>query len=221
MSDSFLCPICKSSLIKGESFIGIDILNKEFSDVKFKCQNHPGVFWSFDGDFYVEKSCSLRSYDGMFIGNLKSAFGSYSRQLEVEIYKHDEDWTIYEGKNWKFVMTYKYKSNFNGDILSRKRKIQISKKDHEFGQWILYISGIRMLIFLIKSFHKELKNYKNYDNEYFLKSNFKLSEREKKDWWRVFAYKYKMIYIKFFEKKILQKLKDLNSKSCEVLYKFY
>lgn len=136
------------------------------------CETHKyGVYWNEYGEKYSQKYENKLRY----IDNNDAPFGSLERKLNVEISKKDENIHWRFGK-YHLELDWKYKSNFNGDILSKKPTFKL---------WInntLYISGIRMLIFMIKSHYQNPKfrigeDY-NKDFEYPKYHNMK------QDWWR-------------------------------------
>ena len=122
------CSICRTELVAGESFQTSDVMGGSYTTTKYTCPNHPQVFWNTHGEFYTSRDEGhYEEYKKLsFINNLKAAFGSFSRQLEVEIYKHDEDRWFKLPFKWQVCIYVTYTSNEEGDVLSRKKKIQFT-----------------------------------------------------------------------------------------------
>ncbi|MCF1193589.1 hypothetical protein LRR18_18540, partial [Mangrovimonas sp. AS39] len=89
-----------------------------------------------------------------FIDENDGPFGSISRQINVEVSKKDENHPLFgiETRWGHIEVVYSYKSNKDGDILSRKRKYQIWKKDKSGVGYTSYIPGISMLLFVLSDF---------------------------------------------------------------------
>lgn len=185
------CPICKTDLVKdGQAYLetldehvtGSDVsLKDRFICPNKQCSSFNELCWNNRGERYGV--CK----ENNFIDNNDSPFGSFQRQMNVEIYKTDENKYLYEGKHWRVELYWTYTSNHDGDILKRRPHLRFWKDN------VHYISGIRMLIFSIKQFHKKLK-WKKEQTEI---DTF-LIER---DWWRKWAYYYQVYYMKLFYKK--------------------
>ena len=140
------------------------------------CELGKNCFWDKDGKLYVkEYAQALHDFTGY-----KSARGSISRKIDIEIYKHDEDFQFLNLFGWRFKVKYHYESNYNGDILDRKPSIEIITPDNT-----VYISGIHMLVYCIKlHFIRKSDNGNFWYSE--LKNDFEYPKYEvmKRDWWR-------------------------------------
>ncbi len=140
------------------------------------CELSQDSFWNQDGGFYTRNFNSDRREQFQF----SSAIDSLDRQLDIECYKHDEDHKIFKIFGWQLWIRYSYESNYHGDIVSRKSRLEWIKPDGT-----LYISGMHMFIYCVKRHF----NCKAFNNEYFkneLRDNFKYPQYDfqKSDWWR-------------------------------------
>lgn len=217
-----LCPICKSELvITGQA--KLETLDEHVTQCevsmkdKYECvaEGCPSIgkfFWDLTGGLYCSDYEAHREHDNIpFIDNNDAPFGSSRRQINVEVDKKDENWVIYEGKKWKFVRIYHYQADTDGNILKRRGSIEIWRRDGS--GWILHISGIRMLLFTIKQFHRHLKDYKE-NNDSFTTRRLKedlteLPDWKKKDWWRRWGHIYKVFYVKWIARGIAGCMKEL------------
>jgi len=204
-----LCPSCKTELVvKGQErlqTLGEHICNPNgvpsFKD-KYVCPNADcivasNVFWNSDGELYCEdfQKSHLHMQEGAYVDNNNAPFGSFRRKCNVEIYKKDENHTIFRMGKYRFEKVYSYQSNENGEILKRKWGVRIWKKEGNLET--LHIPGIKMLIFSIKQFHSQRK-WKNTPD---LLDESLLSFR-RGDWWRKVACRYAFVVNKFFPAKI-------------------
>lgn len=184
-----LCPICKKELVvTGQERLetldehvcnpnGEICLKDKYECINETCSAYNRIMWGEDGDLYWKNGWSRKEYFNFIDGN-EAPFGSFSRRMNVEIYKKDENFllcTIFERKNY---VKYLYKSNEDGDILNRKWKFELITKDGT-----IYISGLRMLVYSIKKFHRNLFE-KTIDEEKFKEEYLVLQDWQKKDWWR-------------------------------------
>lgn len=167
-----LCPICKSVLVvTGQERLetldehvcdpnGEVCLKDKYECVNKRCSAYNRIMWEEGGDLYWKGEWSRKEYFN-FIDRNESPFGSFSRQMNIEIYKKDENFLLCTIFGRKIYVKYLYKSNEDGDILSRKWKFELITKDGT-----IYISGLRMLMFSIRKFHKNLVE-KTIDGEKF------------------------------------------------------
>lgn len=171
------CPVCRAKLIvNGQERLETLIEHVECREPSLKnsyicsnlnCPTHEfGVRWNDDGEFY----CRKYDYDRYlkFIDNNNAPFGSFERKLNVEIYKHDEDFTLLEIFSWRLSVKYGYVSNEDGEILKRTWKIEAYHNN------CLYISGISMFFYII---NKKMHTWENETNPTFIG----------KEWWRYAA----------------------------------
>jgi hypothetical protein len=180
------CPFCEKELVKDieRKYQSLNdyVCNPNAESYPLRmtfgcgCELGKNCFWDKDGGLYVkEYTQALHDFTGY-----KSAVGSIGRKIDIEIYKHDEDFQFLNLFGWRFKVEYHYESNYNGDILSRKPSIKVIRPDG-----VLYISGIHMLVYCIKM-HFIRRNHKgDYWNSE-LKSDFEYPKYDvmKRDWWR-------------------------------------
>ncbi len=184
-----LCPICSKELVvTGQARLETIeehvcapneeiCLKDKYECINEACSAYNRIMWGEDGDLYWKNGWSRKEYFNFIDGN-EAAIGSFSRKANVEIYKKDENFLLCTLFGNKIYVKYLYKSNEDGDILSRKWKFEIIKKNGSY-----YISGFRMLMYSIRKFHKNLVE-KTIDEEKFEKEYLILNEWQKKDWWR-------------------------------------
>ncbi len=165
------CSVCGKYLEPVSYFQTEDCCGNVSTTVKWICSEHLAIYWDTQGDLYVKdysKDSEEKSYK--YINGLKNAFGSFARQLEVEIYKKDENKYYKFPFKWTLKKEAVYKSNEEGDILSRKWKFHWIYKNTRF------YSGTKRLIFGIPPMIKEIwryhasNKYQN-PNEYMRKFN--------------------------------------------------
>ena len=209
------CPCCKTILIqvgqgRFQNLVEHVTAPNKFPDMKDKhvclndgCKISPFCFWDSDGSFYINDYTGYKSVNGdkCFIDGNNGAFGSWARKAYVEIYKDDENYEILRIGKFKFRMTYQYESNENGDILKRRRKIEIWIKSRNVG-YTHYVSGIRMLKHIIQQFHADRKWRSTPDIISFSKSLHGRGE-----WWRKVGHWYICKYSKLFPVKNPNNLK--------------
>lgn len=194
------CPCCKEELkagiLKKLETLMEHVFDTNSEDVSYKasfdCHNkdcqamQAGCFWDEDGALYCDKF--LDSSKVKWINDNNGAFGSFERQLNVECRKHDEDrlfftipcWPL---KNWKVFINYEYKSNEEGDIVSRKRKYQFVNSEG-----FVHIWGIKMLLFCCKKDYRSYKELKTNPESNWAKNDL-ICETEcngihNPEWWR-------------------------------------
>jgi len=85
--------------------------------------NKVSGFWDEMGDFYYD----YRKQDIIPKGR-NSANGSYARQMEIEIEKHDEDFFIWKGIKYCIEIKFEYMADEYGNILKRIPKIHILRR---------------------------------------------------------------------------------------------
>jgi len=200
------CPSCRTELVvTGQE--RLETLDEHISGCrtiplkdKYECPNDKcptfgKLCWNDDGDCYG----TLGNHDIQFIDNNDGAFGSIARRLNVEINKKDENFDLLKiGRFW-FRLVYSYKSNDDGEILNRHRRIETWIKNRECGGYVLYLSGIRMFFFKIGSFHYARNNAWRIDKlDEFTDKN---SWRNKREWWRIASCWYARTYTKLFPEK--------------------
>jgi len=194
------CSICRTELVAGE-MLRLETLDEHVCNPNgeirlkqsFVCPNETceaniqEILWNQWGDAYGTFGKSLP-----FVNGLMSAFGLFARQLEVEIHKHDEDyllcsiprWRFLPMKGWEIWVYFIYKSDEDGNILRRKRKLRFVNERHCWHVW-----GASMLWFQLKRIFSAWKTLRKNPNatwcreqleDYANCSGFS-TERE---WWR-------------------------------------
>jgi hypothetical protein len=198
----FYCPICKTELtITGQAhletlsdhiFETIPTLKDVYQCPNNKCEANMRHFvWNELGEFYGNVT-----FMGIFIDNNSAPFGSLQRQLNIEIYKHDENrYFTYKGTGIK--IEWKYKADTNGKILKKKPTIVILIKNTH------YIPGIRMLWFTISQFSYARKRYIETQNDKWKKTatNYLFPLKGDKRWWKLLGC---WICRTFYSTKLLQ-----------------
>jgi len=148
------CPHCRSDLVvTGMAYLETSIEHVECVSPslkeKFECSNRDckthlcGIVWNRYGERYFGHTFKE------FINANDGPFGSWSRKANIEISKHDEDYTIIRLGKFHFEKIFHYESNENGDILKRWSSIQIWIR-REHGEE-LYMSGVRMFAYSVRT----------------------------------------------------------------------
>lgn len=163
-----------------------------------KCPTYRIICWNEDGEMYTDGEGAERNenYKKMkkieFIDKNSGPFGSFQRKCNVEIYKKDENYSFKIGK-FKFEIVFCYQSDEDGRILKRRRRLDIWIKEKD-GGYVLYQSGIGMLKFRIKQFHK----YRNFFPQKIAEEIDTTNWKNKGDWWRVAGCWYARVFTKLF-----------------------
>jgi len=200
-----LCPICKSELkVTGQARLetldehvtcGEVSLKDEYECLNKSCQAYETLMWAFTGERYTKRVEDMFRKNFSFIDNNDGPFGSFQRQTNVEIYKKDENYDLLKTKKWRIHVVFCYKSNKDGDILKRWRKLEFWCRSGN-GTETLYISGLRMFRHMVGEFHHARKRHRENENDYWKKRILDLCKLEhwhKKDWWR----RWSNAYIRF------------------------
>jgi hypothetical protein len=153
-NEDWYCPVCKSEIIEGDykKMQTLDehvcnpnaepSLKPTFKCSNFDCLTHKHrIFWDWFGALYG------RTYNckSIFINQNDAPFGSSNRKSNVEIYKaglKDRIWLSpwWTLKLWQPMIEYKYTSNYDGDVLSKKIKIKFLKKSRGSKTYSTYVS---------------------------------------------------------------------------------
>jgi len=199
------CPKCKC-LLKEWKMIRVETLDEHVTNPNgipskkmvyicsdAKCLSRKmGVFWNYVGELYSKKY--IRDMDEVikWINNNDAPFGTFQRRANVEIYKKDENkylftfpiikWFPLSG--WKIRLEYRYKSNDDGDILSRKSKLIWITNKGTYHNW-----GYTMLVYCLKHVFYNWRQCKksNKGNTFYLnslKDTVKQESWHRKEWWR-------------------------------------
>lgn len=132
MKENIFCPACRSKLVvSGQEHLQnlwehVFTPNEEPSLKNFyTCENQQcecniyNIKWSEYGEVYAGKKY-IEFENIQFINNNDAPFGTYQRQANIEIYKHDEDFYIPLIFGYKIKMEHLYESDLDGNILSKK-----------------------------------------------------------------------------------------------------
>lgn len=169
------CPVCKSDLIFGEGKRAYQTLVEHVcdpnSDVNEKdylicsnkdCEIGSHLFWDDFGDAY--------SFDNSYF-ELKERFGklypygSFRMKSWVEHEKTDENFTLLNLFFIKWRIVFQYEADTNGNVLSKKPKIETSIR--KGNAWTLHLSSWHMLKFSIEWFEGIIKRHlDNPNNKY-------------------------------------------------------
>lgn len=166
------------------------------------CSAFESVCWNEGGESYaLYGHDKYQSFETSCIGNNTAPFGSFQRQMNVEIYKKDENHPLFGiTTRWGYIeVAYHYKSDRDGNILSRRRSYNIWKKA-EFGH-TLYTSGARMLIYCLKSFYRKLHSASLGPDDIF--------NRRWRDnrWWKQLSMWHNRTVLRLFYPKVFKTLK--------------
>jgi hypothetical protein len=160
------CPICRTELvITGQAYLET-LLEHVFGQSaslksKYQCPETSCVafkdelVWNEDGEYYGGRLESFgKKYQ--FINDNKAPFGSFQRQLNVEIGKKDENFDLLNLYFIRLHVEYKYTSNTDGDVLSRHSRLVILIRA---GRSYRYWSPPFMIFFhCLKMFRLHLKS---------------------------------------------------------------
>lgn len=208
-NDKMRCPICKSELIvtgqeRLETLLehvsnpnGTPCLKNKFECSNESCSSKNVVFWNEGGELYIHKNeNAYEKYNVLeFIDKNNGSFGTISRKINIEIGKNDENFYFNKNGKYRIFVKYKYMSNENGDILNRKRKYELHIYNKKNNEYIQYVSGISLFIFIMKEFHYSIKSYnKGNTNAIY---NIKDTLNGSGNWWKSFPAFYAKWYLKF------------------------
>ena len=207
-----LCPVCKTKLAKGPQMRlqtlvehvccpnSIPALKDSFLCPNRDCQAFQRkIVWNSDGERYGPYT----SKDISWINGNDAPFGSFQRQCNVEVYKKDENRTLFTIPDWKWLPLHGwrcnskwiYKSNENGDVLSRKMKLEWVTRENVVHMW-----GMYMMMYSLKQTYKAWKQLGEDStrpwciNE--LRDTVKRSSWPKAEWWRKVAAVFAKISLK-------------------------
>lgn len=187
-----LCPACRTRLIvTGQARLetlsehvcdpnGTPSMKDKYECPNVTCATQGQDCWDEWGGHYCEDFRKKTK----FIEDNAGPFGSIERKINVEVYKKDENFDLLKLGRFRFHLKYNYEANEDGQVLSRKRKVEMWVKDKDGIGEVLYISGLRMFFHRIGEFHRALKR----------SDAMKLSEltdkdnwRNQRQWWRVLS----------------------------------
>jgi hypothetical protein len=203
-----ICPMCQLTLVSNgpqcietldDHVMCREPSNRETLKCKNeKCKLHGKMFWSKDGETYSTKECGHKEFDeltALCIGKNNSPFGTLERKLNVEINKSDENYELFKSDKIRIDVVWWYISDYNGNILFRKPKLQIWYKYATMhgDSMTLYIPGIKMFIHCVKHFHSMRKCNADTIKDYAQRASW-----PKAEWWRVWSYKYMKVIDRMF-----------------------
>lgn len=230
---SYLCPACKSKLLFGGSAIyqtsseHVERPNHEpplrpfyYCDNNLCDANSPeetltrhvitekvqktkpnslALFWDDSGALYGRM-------DGIkFIDGNEAPFGSFERKFNVEHRKRDENGTIFKWLGIRIDVEYRYESNEDGKILSKKRNFMVWKKNN-LGYTYVH-RPFSQLRFYNRQFNNNITNFRKNDSIYSgrqLNDIIRRSSRyEHSMSSRVFSF-----YVKVLYPRLIKKLRD-------------
>jgi hypothetical protein len=129
-----LCSVCKSPLEPKGTFIADDVMGPKV-EINYTCTNTECLShtvkgcWGSSGDFYCQDYSSYSALVSKFINNTTAALNSIARQLEVEIYKHDEDFDLFTVGRLTVRIYFKYTADRLGIVLSKKPRIRLLMRE--------------------------------------------------------------------------------------------
>lgn len=199
------CPSCLATLVVfGQG--RLETLDSHVSQYdpplldKYQCPEEDcmtrasGVFWNMDGELYIVDYPKFRSLpEPIYVENNNGPFGSISRQINVEIYKKDENfhWLTLPTRmpsvlsGMKINVVYHYQSDKDGHILKRKRTLEYVRKDNCGHIW-----GIRMVKHLVKALLRDRIDFLECKSQRALR-NIKITadmnDMPNPEWWRKFS----------------------------------
>jgi hypothetical protein len=223
MKTTMYCPYCHKELIGGE-LKEFETLCEHVSDPNqesfplretFVCNNDEcpcskeDLFWDSEGAMYGWN----RNFK--FKDDINSAYPSFERKCDIEIYKKGLKKEIYLSPILmlgllKPVIEFNYKADEYGNVLSKSwclKWLRMSRKLFEYNTY--YIFPYVMIKFHLNHVHDLIKMYKsNPDSEYFkseLKHQFEPLPSWDKRWWRHFELWFSKIIFRKYYKTYLNK----------------
>ena len=211
------CSVCETELIQGDSEKSYETTADHVCNpnetpplrMYWRCPNEEcdtnklGSFWGYNGEFFHGYENFRHKFD--FIDGWSGALGSIARQTEVEVYKKDENYTFLNLWFFKFNWVWQYEADEDGNILKRKPKLEVWKRERG-GGYVGYRSGIRMFFFCLGRFKRHLKEFKKTASDFHksqLIREFKPEWEDKRLWKRLY-HKWINFRYKKFRKKLLE-----------------
>ena len=117
--------------------------------------------------------------------------GTFQRKCNVEIYKKDENRTLFTMPNWKWLplhgwhcnSRWQYTSNENGDVLKRKMKLEWITREGFIHVW-----GMHMLVYSLKCDYQAWKQLGEDPTRIWCVNTLKDTVRRRQwpdaEWWR-------------------------------------
>jgi len=222
-----LCPVCKTKLtctgqakletLDEHIFCETPSLKDKFECLNANCSTYNHVYWNKMGEYYNSDNDYKKEFG--FIGGNSAPLGTFQRQLNVEIEKKDENYTLFETKKWRFRIVFKYKADRNGKVLKRWRKLEIWKRKCGEELWTLHIPGIKMLIYKIGEINRLFRNF-NASHHPGTREKLILAGVSEKgeEWWRRLGAKYARWRIVFGMRQVLSERVCKQCKHCKDTY---
>lgn len=184
------CPHCRADLVvTGRDYLEticehVECVIPTLKD-KYECSNldcetrKRGIVWNAYGERYGGGyPCDI------FIDNNDGPFGSYSRKANVEIHKHDEDYTFFKLGRVRLEVRFTYRSNFQGEILGRKRKLWIWIREADDLAEMLFVTGIRLFVHRVSILETLRRNFEQMPNSAYQRRILEEIAWSNQRWWR-------------------------------------
>lgn len=213
------CPCCKTQLIEWKK-LRLETLDEHIckpngpvsEKMAYVCPA-PGcpvnaaapavkVFWNEEGALYNDFDTStVESFkrDKEYFSNIPwidgndAPFGTFQRQINVEIYKKNENKIVFVvpkwfpiRKGWICEKVWHYKSNENGDILKRSWSLNWWIPNG-MGSRTRYISGISMMKFELRTIWRNIIQIIKGNDKWAIQNLQRIIERSEwknAEWWR-------------------------------------
>jgi len=193
------CPVCRKQLEVGDWFTYDDVCG-ESSSPKYSCTTEgcdcctSKSFWTYSGDFFGG-DMPYHLITILFPDDQYGALGSHAKSSEVEIYGRGlkrNMWGHPAMCLWLLspYIEFKYKGDNMGNVLGRTWKLKFLKYDKQQKRYCNgYTSGIHMLIFSLKSFRRDRKDFLERKTAYATKEFLENYESKgwDKRWWNLLS----------------------------------
>lgn len=213
-NEYMFCPACKTQLVKFdmrpletldehicESFMSenakIPLKAAYRCPVESCVTRQFGRFWNYIGDIYVEhvyKRLTSQAKEKLFVDGNDAPFGSWQRKSNKESKNVERKlvtlplWFPNVMSGMTIYLVTHYRSNYNGDLLSRYFSLKYVTKYS-----IIHIWGLRMLKYGFREIFKAIIELrKNPDAAWHRKQLVGYIERESwgdNEWWRILSAK--------------------------------
>lgn len=177
------CPYCNQKLIKGSKrryetlCEHVSVPNKKeyplrntYICISYNCPcSNEDLFWDEHGELYGFN----RSFN--FKDDISSAYPSFSRKMDIEIYKKGlKDKTMLSPllmfNCLQPYIEHNYKADEYGNVLKKSYKLRFLKKNESGEYTIDYIFPFKLIMFGISFTYDIIKRHKTYpDNKYIIK----------------------------------------------------
>jgi len=197
------CPVCRKNLVEWKS-LKLETLDDHVCNpngegsmrMAYHCQDEKcptrihGIFWDYEGELFTKSYVKNMNMIN-FADNNNAPFGSFQRCCNVEVYKKDENKLLVTLPLWfpgvlsgmKIRSRWIYKSNYNGDILSRKLGFDYITKKGIYHCW-----GLRMLWYGLRLNMISWSAIKKNPNDKWMRERLEDSANrgnwDRAEWWR-------------------------------------